>query len=319
MKKIIITGSTGFVGSYLLEHLVSLKKYQIFGTYLTEESYKKLDYLKNNVSFKKLNLNSKEETEKLISEVKPDIIFHLAASTSPAQSFKKPLETITNNISSELNLLEAIRKEELFDTKILIISSAEIYGMVNRNELPISEKTSFKPGSPYAVSKIAQDFLGLQYNLSYNLPVIIARPFNHIGPRQAEGFVVTDFAKKIVEIEKNKREPILKVGNLEAKRDFTDVRDVVKVYLSLVEKGIPGQAYNIGSGVSYKISKILEILLSFSSAKIKVEIDKELFRPSDAPELVCDSTKLKNLTNWKPEIAIEKTLKDTLDYWRNII
>lgn len=319
MKKIIITGSTGFVGSHLLEYLSSLKKYQLFGTYLTDESRNKLNFLENEVSFIKLDLSSKEETEKTVTKIKPDIIFHLAAFTSPAQSFKTPLETIINNVSSELTILEALRREKLFGTKVLIISSAEIYGLVDENNLPINEKAPFRPTSPYAVSKIAQDFLGLQYYLSYKIPVITARPFNHIGPRQSEGFVVADFTKKIVEIEKGKRKPILEVGNLEAKRDFTDVRDVVKAYHLLIEKGIPGEAYNIGSQTSCKILKILNMLLSFSSAKVKVEVNKELFRPADNPDLVCDSEKLKKLTGWEPEIPIEKTLKDTLDYWRNII
>ncbi|MFH1186736.1 MAG: GDP-mannose 4,6-dehydratase [Candidatus Levyibacteriota bacterium] len=319
MKKIIVTGSTGFVGSYLLKYLASFKKYQIFGTYLTDGSLKRLSSLKNEVSFKKLDLNSKKDTQALIKDIKPDIIFHLAASTSPAQSFKNPLETIVNNVSSELNILESIREKKLFNTKILIVSSAEIYGLVEKKDLPISEDAPLKPTSPYSVSKIAQDFLGLQYYLSYKIPIIRVRPFNHIGPRQSEGFVVPDFAKKIAEIEKGKRESIVNVGNLEAKRDFTDVRDVVRAYILLIEKGIPGEVYNIGSGVSYKISKILEILLSLSSSKIKVEVDKKLLRPADIPELVCNSTKLKKLTGWKPEIPVEKTLKDTLDYWRNII
>jgi GDP-4-dehydro-6-deoxy-D-mannose reductase len=319
MKKIIITGSTGFAGSYLLEYLSSLKKYQLFGTYLTDESKARLKHLEKEVSFIKLDLNSKEETENTIKDIKPDIVFHLAAFTSPAQSFKAPLETIINNVSSELNIFEALKKEKLFDTKVLIISSAEIYGLVNKTDLPISEKTLFKPTSPYAVSKIAQDFLGLQYFLSYKIPVIIARPFNHIGPRQSEGFVVSDFTKKIVEIEKGKREPILEVGNLGAKRDFTDVRDIVKAYLLLIEKGVFGEAYNIGFGKSHKISDILDMLLSFSSTKVEIEVNKELLRPSDNPDLICDSTKLRKLTGWKPEISIEKTLKDTLDYWRNII
>lgn len=319
MKKLIITGSTGFVGSHLLEYLSSLKKYQIFGTYLTDESRNKLSHLEKETSFVKLDLSSKEETEKIIKDIKPDAVFHLAAFTSPAQSFKAPFETITNNVSAELNILEALRKENLLNTKVLIISSAEIYGLVGKADLPISEKTPFKPTSPYAVSKIAQDFLGLQYFLSYKIPIITARPFNHIGPRQSEGFVVSDFSKKIVEIEKGKRKNVLEVGNLEAKRDFTDVRDIVKAYLLLIEKGIFGEAYNIGFGESRKISEILDILLSFSSAKVKVEVNKELLRPSDNPDLVCDSTKLRELTDWKPEIPIEKTLKDTLDYWRNII
>jgi GDP-4-dehydro-6-deoxy-D-mannose reductase len=200
-----------------------------------------------------------------------------------------------------------------------VVASAEVYGCVKKEDLPIDEETPLNPTNPYAVSKLTQDFLGLQYHLSYGLKTLRVRPFNHVGPRQSPNFVVSTFAQKIVEIEKGKREPVLPVGNLQAKRDFTDVRDVVKVYSLLMEKGEFGEVYNIGSGVSYKIAEILEKLLSISKVKITVKVDKSLFRPIDDPDLVCDVTKVTKLTGWRPEIPIEKTLKDTLDYWRNII
>jgi GDP-4-dehydro-6-deoxy-D-mannose reductase len=212
-----------------------------------------------------------------------------------------------------------MRKSNLLNSKTLVVASAEVYGSVKKEDLPMNEETSLNPTNPYAVSKLAQDFLGRQYFLSYGLKAVRVRPFNHVGPGQAPIFVVSAFAQKIVEIEKGKRKPILPVGNLEARRDFTDVRDVVKAYSLLMEKGEFGEVYNIGSGVSYKISQILEMLLSFSSAKITINVDKSLFRPIDDPELVCDPLKINKLTGWKPEIPIEKTLKDTLDYWRNII
>ena len=151
------------------------------------------------------------------------------------------------------------------------------------------------------------------------MDIVIVRPFNHIGPRQSPGFAVSAFAKKIAEIEKGKRKPILIVGNLEAKRDFTDVNDVVKAYMLLIEKGLAGEVYNIGSGKAYKMSYIVDKLLSLSNTRISVEVDKSLFRPIDNPELLCDAAKLKKLTGWEPQIPLEKTLKDTLDYWRNII
>jgi len=175
------------------------------------------------------------------------------------------------------------------------------------------------PTNPYAVSKIAQDFLGLQYFLSYGLKIVRVRPFNHIGPRQSPRFVVPSFAKQIAEIEKGKKENILHVGNLSSRRDFTDVRDMVAAYLLSLEKGDLGDVYNIGSGVSRQISKMLDMLLSLSSKKIDVEIDKSLFRPKDDPELVCDKSKFTKQTGWEPKIEIEKTLKDTLDYYRNIV
>jgi GDP-4-dehydro-6-deoxy-D-mannose reductase len=319
MKKALITGVTGFAGSYLAEYLLSTNEYEVSGTYLFEESLKNIDNIRNKVNTIKADLSEEKNVFGLIEKVSPSVVFHLAALTSPADSFKNPTGTLVNNISLEVNLFEAIRKYNLLDTKILITSSADIYGKVAKEDLPIDEDTPLMPTSPYSVSKIAQDFLGLTYFLNYQLKVIRVRPFNHIGPRQAPGFVVSSFAKQIAEIEKGKREPILHVGNLESRRDFTDVKDMVRAYVLAVEKGKYGEAYNIGSGTSYKISDILEKLVSMSSAKIKIERDETLFRPSDNPDLTCDTKKFTELTGWKPEISIDTTLKNTLDYWRNII
>jgi GDP-4-dehydro-6-deoxy-D-mannose reductase len=319
MKKILVTGATGFAGSHLLRHLSVLGSYELFGTYLTDDSLKNVSDISQKINFEKLDISLTDKVEDLILKIKPDHVFHLAAMASSAKSFEDPRGTLVSNIETELNILEGVRKANSLSTRILIVSSAEIYGKVNKDNNPLNEDAPFNPTSSYAVSKIAQDFLGLQYFLTYNLKTIRVRPFNHIGPGQAAGFVVADFAKKIVQIEKGEIEPILKVGNLETKRDFTDVRDMVRAYELLMEKGEPGEVYNIGSGVSYKIFDILEKLVALSKTKIKIEIDKTLFRPVDNPELYCDSSKMKQITNWEPTILIEKTLKDTLDYFRNII
>lgn len=318
-KKILITGATGFVGSHLVEYLLKNTKYEVFGTYFSEDSLSILGKNLEKIKTFKVDLTQEDDVDKLMSQVQPDEVYHLAAFTSPAQSFESPKEVILNNISSELNLLEELRKHNLKNTKILITSSAEVYGTVKKEDLPISEEVSLNPTSPYAVSKVAQDFLGKQYFLSYGLKIIRVRPFNHIGPRQSPNFVVASFSKKIAEIEKGKHEPVLTVGNLDSKRDFTDVRDVVRAYSLLMEKGKFGEVYNIGSGKSYKISQILDMLLKLTKIKIKIEIDKNLLRPSDNPELVCDFTKLRSITGWEPSVAIEETLKETLDYWRGII
>jgi GDP-4-dehydro-6-deoxy-D-mannose reductase len=318
-KKILITGASGFAGSHLIDYLVKNSDNDIFGTYYSDKSLENLHSQADRIELVKVDLRNEKETLELIEKIMPDAIYHLAAFTSPADSFISPNETVINNISSQINLFEAIKKNKLINSRILITSSAEVYGKVKKEDLPMDENTPFNPTNPYAVSKLTQDFLGRQYFLSYNLKIIRARPFNHIGPRQSPNFVVSSFAKKIVEIEKGKKEPVLIVGNLESKRDFTDVRDMVRAYALLIERGMPGDVYNIGSGISYKISDILAKLLSFSNAKITIEIDKTLFRPNDDPDLVCDATKIRKLTGWKSEIPIEKTLKDTLDYWRNII
>lgn len=318
-KKVLITGISGFAGSHLAEFLIDKKEYEVNGTYLFSSSLRNLVKVAKRLHLSQVDLTHQEDIARLVKEVKPDLVFHLAALPAVGESFDRPGETIINNVTAQLNLLEAIKKLGFLDCRILVVSSADIYGRVSRKDLPINEKTSFYPTNAYAVSKIAQDFLGLQYFLSYKLKIIRARPFNHIGPRQSPGFVIADFAQKIAKIEKGELEPVLRVGNLLPRRDFTDVRDMVRAYTLLIEKGIPGEAYNIGSGVSHKISDILDMLLSFVKAKITVEEDPLLFRPQDSPDRVCDNQKFIKLTHWKPEIPLEQTLKDTLDYWRKIV
>lgn len=315
-KKILITGVSGFVGGYLLDFLKKDKNNIFFGTYYFD---KDTEYLKDKVRLTKIDLKNEKEVDGLMAEVKPDFVYHLAAFTSPKDSFSSPNETVLNNISSQINILEAVKNHNLKKTKILVVSSAEVYGNVGKKDLPIDEKTDFNPTNPYAVSKLAQDFLGRQYFLAYGLKIIRVRPFNHIGPGQSPKFAVAAFARKIAEIEKGKRPPVVSVGNLEAKRDFTDVRDVVRAYALLMDKGKEGEVYNIGSGTSHKMLDILNKLISFSNVKVKVETDKSLFRPADNPNLVCDPDKIHNATGWTPEILLGKTLKDTLDYWRDII
>jgi GDP-4-dehydro-6-deoxy-D-mannose reductase len=319
MKKVLITGVTGFAGSHLAEYLVANQEAEIFGTYVSENGLKNITSIEDKIKLHKVDLTNQILVEDTIKQLKPDVVYHLAAFPSPAASFKDPASFMMNNINSELYLLEAIKNLDLQQTKILIISSSEVYGFVAPSDLPIDEDTPLRPVSPYGVSKIAQDFLGLQYALSYNLSIIRARPFGHVGPRLSDQFAASSFAKKIAEIESGKRDAVLTVGNLESKRDLSDVRDMVRAYSLLIEKGEKGEVYNIGSGTVYKIGDLLEKLLSFSSVKIEVKVDPALLRPSDIPELRCDPQKFQSITGWKPEIPFEKTLQDTLDYWRKVI
>jgi GDP-4-dehydro-6-deoxy-D-mannose reductase len=313
MKKAFITGLTGFAGKHLSKLLLE-NDFEVSGTYLFEDSIEGLEN-RDRIDLHQLDLIDKDRTHEIIEKVRPDYIFHLAAIASPRQSFIDPMNTFTTNISGELNVLEAARDLGLLGSKILIISSAEVYGHVDPKDIPMDEETPFMPTNPYAVSKITQDYLALMYNLTHKLQIVRVRPFNHVGPGQAPIFAISAFAKKIVDVEKG-RESVMKIGNLTSKRDFTDVRDMMRAYLLALEKGEVGEVYNLGSGKSYLMSDILNMMIGMSKAEIKTEQDPELMSPSDDPELLCDSSKFINLTGWKVEIPIEKTLKDTIDYWR---
>jgi GDP-4-dehydro-6-deoxy-D-mannose reductase len=316
IKKVLITGITGFAGSHLAELLVSKEKYDVFGTSLSDKHIDNIASVKDSIKLYQVDLQDEDKTQNVIADCNPDIIFHLAALTSVAGSYKNPAQVITNNSTAQINVLEAARHLNKPLDKILIISSAEVYGFVTKEHLPIDESVPFNPDSPYSVSKINQDYLGLSYYLAYKLPIVVLRPFNHIGSRLSSNISISRFAKAIAEIEKTKSKPVLTVGNLAAKRDFTDVSDMVNAYVLAAEYCENGQAYNIGSGVSYTIKEMLDKLLALSTVKIKVEIDQSLLRPSDIPELRCNSFKFHKISGWKPQIPIEQTLLNILDYWR---
>lgn len=318
MKKVFITGLSGFAGSHLADLLLQKDEYEISGTYFSSSSLNLLSHIQEKIRPIKVDLQDAEATYKVISEEKPDIVFHLAALASTGDSIQNPKEAIMTNITLELNVLESIRKAGLLEAKVVIPSSAQIYGAVKKEYLPINEDTPLFPTNPYAVSKIAQDFLALQYFLSYGMKIVRVRPFNHIGPRQGVGFAAADFAKKIAEIEKGAVPAILPVGDLSSKRDFTDVRDIVRGYHLLAEKGVVGEVYNIGSGKSHSMKEIVDILISQAKVSIEVKRDEKLLRPLDAPELLCDNTKIRSL-GWAPTIALEQSLKETLDYYRSIV
>lgn len=318
-KRVLITGVTGFAGSHLAEYLTKLEKYELYGTYLTDDSLENVSIVRKDIKLLKIDLVNEEEVFKLIESVKPDFVLHLAALPAVGDSFKNPAGVLMNNVTAQTNLLESIRKLKLALKRIIIVSSADVYGKVDKKDLPINENTPFMPTNTYGVSKITQDFLGLQYFISYGIPIVRVRPFNHIGPRQGPGYVVADFARKIALIEKRLLPPMLRVGNLNTKRDFTDVRDMVRAYALLMEKGKAGDVYNIGSGKSYSISTILKTLLSFAKVKISVTVDQSLLRDKDVTDRICDNSKIKRLISWQPSIALEVTLRDTLEYWRNIV
>ncbi len=313
--KLLITGITGFVGSHLAEYLLGLGKDEVFGIYRWRSRMENIAHLLPKLSLLECDLRDPVAVREVIRKIRPDGIFHLAAQSYVPMSWVAPHETLMTNIIGELNIFEAVRAEAL-DCRIQIAGSSEEYGYVLPEEIPIKETNPLRPLSPYGVSKVAQDLLGYQYFMSYGLKIIRTRAFNHEGPRRGDVFVTSNFCKQVAEIEKGKKEPVLYVGNLSAVRDFTDVRDTVVAYYLALTKGKPGEVYNIASGRSYKIQEILEKVLSLTKVKIEVKVDPKRLRPSDVMLLVGDASKIKNELGWKPEIPIEKTLKDLLDYWR---
>ena len=250
-----------------------------------------------------------------INRIRPDWIFHLAAQSFVPTSWVAPSESLTTNVMAQVNIFEAVRRLGL-KTRIQLACSSEEYGMVYPDETPIKETNPLRPLSPYAVSKVAQDMLGYQYWMSWKVDSVRTRGFNHEGPRRGPVFVASDFAKQIADIEKGKKAPVLHVGNLEAKRDFTDVRDMVRAYVLALEKCEPGEVYNIASGSAWTIQAVLDHLLSLTKQKIEVKQDPARLRPSDVPILLGDNSKFVKATGWQPTIKFEQTLADMLEYWR---
>ena len=315
--KALITGITGFAGSHLAEYLLG-QGIEVYGTTRWRSRTENIEGFRDKISLIECDLRDASAVDHVVSQIKPDMIFHLAAQSFVPASWTAPSETMSNNITSQLNLFEAIRKSKI-DPVIQIACSSEEYGLVYQDEVPIKETNPLRPMSPYAVSKVAQDFLGYQYYKSYGMKIIRTRTFNHTGPRRGEVFVTSNFAKQIAEIELGIREPILYVGNLEAKRDFTDVRDIVRAYWLAVKKGEPGEVYNIASGKAIAIGEIVDLLLTLTRNKIKIKQDPDRMRPSDAPILIGDYYKFQRKTGWKPSIPFNQTVEDLLNYWRETL
>ena len=309
----LITGAGGFVGGHLCAYLLAHTDWELTGTVYPYPV--KAQPLEPRLRLQHADLCDPEIVQALVSQVRPDYVFHLAAQSFVPTSFADPWGTLQNNIRAQLNLLEAVRQSGR-ETRVLVIGSNEEYGAPRPGELPQTEESPLRPNNPYALSKVAQDFMGLEYYLAYGLPVVRVRPFNHTGPGQAPRFVVPAFASQIARIEAGLQEPVLKVGNLEAARDFTDVRDIVRAYHLAASQGEPGEVYNLASGQPQSVQEVLETLLSYSQAQIRVERDPERYRPVDVPVAYGAASKFHRLTGWKPEIPFEQTLQDVLAFWR---
>ncbi len=311
--KALITGLNGFVGSHLAEYLLAHTDWRVAGTVYGPT--RSIDPLRDRLELYPGELSRLDTVETLLDQARPDVIFHLAAMAVAGQSWRDPAGTIALNLTMQTHILQAVVNLGL-RCRVICVCSSEEYGAVSPDDLPVDEDTPFRPNNPYAVSKVAQDMLGLQYHLSHGVDTVRVRPFNHIGPRQSRGFVVPDFASQIARIEDGQQPPSIRVGNLEAQRDFTDVRDVVRAYHLLAAHGQPGEAYNVGSGQAHAVQEILDYFIAHSSAAIQVEPDPERMRPSDTPLVVCDYRKLNARTGWTPAIPFQQSLSDVLDDWR---
>tara|TARA_R100000664_G_scaffold13073_2_gene21003 strand:+ start:3970 stop:4977 length:1008 start_codon:yes stop_codon:yes gene_type:complete len=323
LKNVLITGITGMVGSHLADHLLQNTDWEIYGLVRWNDKMDNIEHLmqkinqKNRVHLVYGDINDLSSLLVSFSNVKPDYVFHLAAQSYPKTSFESPLETLETNILGTAKVLDAIKHLGL-DPIIHVCASSEVFGRVPKELLPIHEDVGFHPASPYAISKVGTDLVGRFYAEAYGLKVMTTRMFTHTGPRRGDVFAESTFAKQIAMIEAGLQEPVIKVGNLDSLRTWSDVRDAVRAYYLLVTSDpIAGEYYNIGGTHTCTVRKMLEHLISISTCEdIQVEIDPERLRPIDADLQIPDTTKFTNHTGWSPEISFEQTMEDLLNYWR---
>ncbi len=304
MKKALITGSEGFVGKYLRAELEQ-NGYDVTGLDLVPGPHTVC-----------IDLLNSEQVNAFIRVEKPDSIFHLAGQANVGKSWQIPQKTMEINVNAAVNLMEAVRTYSP-ETAILLVGSSDQYGNLKEAGVSVSEETPMKPMNPYAISKVAQEQMGKAYAKAYHLKICMTRSFNHGGAGQKPGFMIPDFASGIVKVERGEQEA-LSVGNLASRRDFTHVKDVVRAYRLIAEKGTPGEVYNVGSGTTYSAQEVLDKLIAMASCPIPVRQDPARMRPSDTPVICCDRSKLTRDTGWEPTFSIEVIIKDTLKYYRNM-
>lgn len=321
--KALVTGIGGFVGSYLAEYLLEHTSAKVWGIVHSNHINPGLQAVLAHPESERVQLVHGDMTDaafvaQMLGDVQPEYIFHLAGQASVGASWSEPEPTYLTNILGQLHLLEGMLKKNI-EARVLVVGTSEEYGAIRPDELPVDEQTPLRPGNPYAVSKVTQDFMGYQYWSAHKMHIVRVRPFNHIGPRQSDAFAVGSFARQIAEIEHGLRPPVVRVGNLESKRDFTDVRDIVRGYKLALDKGEAGQVYNLGSGIARRMADVLDTMIAMSRVAITLEQDPARMRPSDVPELRCDASRFAAQTGWCPEIPFDQTLQDALDYWRAVV
>ncbi len=322
-KNALITGMTGMVGSHLADFLLENTDWNIHGMQRWRSPLDNINHLMDKINAKQRvfvhygDLNDQGSLIKVIDDVKPDYIFHLAAQSYPLTSFTAPIDTLNTNILGTCRLLEAVKI--LGQNPVIhVCASSEVFGRVPKEKLPIDEGCTFHPASPYAISKVGTDLIGRYYAEAFDMTVMTTRMFTHTGPRRGDVFAESTFAKQIAMIEAGLMPPVVKTGNLNSLRTFADVRDAVRAYYMLVTVNpTKGEYYNIGGTYSCTIGEMLEKLISLSTAKgISVQTESSRLRPIDADLQVPNTAKFENHTGWKPEISFDKTMSDLLDYWR---
>ncbi len=304
--RVLVTGAGGFVGGHLVPTLRTIG-HEVVGTALEDRD-----------GFVRLDITDAALTDRVISEVRPDAVFHLAGQSSVSLSWKEPALTYEVNANGTHYLLEAIQKYRP-DCKVHVAASSDEYGKVDPSECPIDETAPLRPVSPYAVSRVAGEWIGRMFHESFGLHVVVTRAFMHIGPGQPASFATADWARQIAMAEMGETDPVINTGNLAVRREFGDVRDVVKAYIAVLEKGEPGEAYNVATGEPHELRTVLGLLVDMAETKLEVVVDPEKLRPVDFPVLYGSAAKLERLTGWKPEYRIEDTLRSVLDHWRAVV
>ncbi len=314
--RILITGIAGFAGSHLAELLLGDGE-EVFGTLLPGESTQNTESFKSHLRLFACDIRDADAVKKLVAEVKPEEIYHLAAIAFIPDSIDNPRLTFETNLMGTMNLFEAAKRLKN-PVRVLFVGSADEYGLVRKEELPIDEQTPLRPGNPYSVSKVSASLLAYQYGLSEHIRTVRTRSFNHTGPRQSPRFVCSDFARQIVQAERGRLPAEITVGNLKPRRDFTDVRDVVRAYRDILRKGAPCEVYNVCSGVSVGVGEVVDMVVSISGRQFRIVEHPGLMRKSDVEDIRGDFSKIERTIGWRPSIPLRKTLEDMVEYWRRI-
>jgi GDP-4-dehydro-6-deoxy-D-mannose reductase len=313
--RVLITGITGPVGSFLADYLLTVPGVEIHALKRWRSDPRPIAQLEGRITLHEGDIEDAFSVDRIMATVRPERIFHLAAQSYPSASWDAPILTMRANVEGTLNMLEAMRRH-VPQARMHIAGTSAEYGPVQPHEVPIAETHPLRPGSPYGVSKVAAELSGLQYHASYGLHVLVTRSFNHVGPRQGDRTSIQTFCRQMALIEAGKQEPLLRVGNLEPRRDFTHARDAVRAMWLLLEHGTPGEVYNVCSGRATQMREIVEMVLAAGRVPVRVETDPSRLRPVDEPILQGDPRKLQAATGWRAEISIEQIVDEVLDYWR---